>query len=130
MTCLETGCGHARCSSRVRSLSSSLEDVLSRELDLTRLHEKVCVLAKLRAVTVDEGRDGAWSCCKRASGCIQRAEPDVVQHVEDLDRYLELLLFEGSEGLGETVIHGKIAVGTEGIALSRVPRIGKAVVGW
>src|SRR6266702_1424322 len=115
MTCLETGCGHARCSSRVRSLSSSLEYVLSRELHLTRLYEKVCVLAKLRAGTVDEVRDRAWSCCKRGSGCIQRAESDVVQHIEDLDRYLELLLFEGSEGLGETIIHGKVAVGSEGI---------------
>src|SRR6266851_5721974 len=100
MHVLSAECGHARYSSRVRSPSSSLEYVLSRELHLTRLHEKICVLAKLRAGAVDEVRDRAWSSCKRACGscirsCIQRTESDVVQHVEDLDRYLELLLFEG-----------------------------------
>lgn len=84
----------------------SLEDVLSRELHLAGLCESVSVLAELRAGAIHKGRSRRWSCGKRRTcGRVQRAESDAVQHVEDFDRYLELLLFEDPEGLGETGIH-------------------------
>ena len=103
-----------------------LEDVLAGELHLARLDEKTAAAADVGA-EIGAGAVGL----QRVGGATGwgRVEAVGIENVEDLYRDAELVFVEDMEVLGDTVVHGEVAVGAVVVTLAALAYVGESQVG-